>query len=240
MSWNGRTVLAVIPARGGSKGIPRKNLRTVGGRSLIGWAAGTAASLPWLDATVLSTDDPEIAAEGERCGLAVPFMRPDELSTDAANSVGMWRHAWLESERHFNQRFDCSVLLQPTTPIRSVDDVERTVRAVLDDGHKAATTVSPLPGHFAPQKCLVLDERGCVSPFLDGETIASTRQDLPAYYWRNGACYAVNRATLVDEGHIVEDDCAAVVIDGFMVNIDDPIELELCEFVLARAETDHE
>ena len=114
------------------------------------------------------------------------------------------------------------------------------MRAVVDDGHKAATTVSPVPGHFAPQKCLVLDERGCVAPSLAGEKVASTRQELPPYYWRNGACYVVTRATLVDDGHIVEDDCAAVVVDDFMVNIDDAIELELCEFVLSRAEANHE
>lgn len=234
MSWKGKSVLAVVPARGGSKGIPRKNLRTVGGVSLVGWAARTAAALPWLDAAVLSTDDEEIASEGRRVGLDVPFLRPAELASDSAGSAGMWRHAWLESERHFGRRFDLSVLLQPTTPLRRPEDVERTVAALVEGGHRAAMTVSPLSAHYAPQKCLTLGPDGRVAPAFGRDVPSVARQALPSYYWRNGNCYAVRRDTLVDDLHIVEDDCVAVVLDEFQINIDEPVELELAEFVLAR------
>lgn len=234
MSWNGASVLAVIPARGGSKGIPRKNLARVGDASLIGWAARTVRALPWIDRAVLSTDDEEMAREGRACGLEVPFMRPPEYATDMASSVGMWQHAWLESERTFGQRFDVSVLLQPTTPLRRPDDVERTVRAVVDDGHRAATTVSRVPGHFTPHKTLTLDENHVISFYLGDEAVHGARQAIPAYHYRNGICYAVTRETLIDRGHIVEEDCVGVEIDRFVVNIDEPIELELAEFLLAR------
>ncbi len=234
MALSGASVLAVVPARGGSKGIPRKNLCRVGGLSLIAHAAQTAASLPWLDAAVLSTDDEEMAEEGRRSGLGVPFLRPPELATDAAGSVEMWQHAWLESERHFGRRFDVSILLQPTTPIRRGEDVERTALAVIRDGHRAATTVSATPGHFAPEKCLTMDGEGRLC-FYHGEGAAhSRRQTIPSYCYRNGLCYAVNRETLVDDGHIVEDDCAGVVVEGYVVNIDEPIELELAEFFWKR------
>ena len=93
MTWDGLSVLAIVPARGGSKGVPRKNLREVGGLSLIGWAAKTIADLPWIDQGVLSTDDVEMAEEGRLRGLEVPFLRPDELATDMADSVDMWQHA---------------------------------------------------------------------------------------------------------------------------------------------------
>lgn len=224
----------MVPARGGSKGIPRKNLATVGGRSLIAHTAATVAELGWLDAAVLSTDDDEIAAEGRACGLDVPFLRPDALATDAAGSVEMWQHAWLQSERHYGRRFDVSILLQPTTPLRSAADVERTAAAVAMDGHRAATTVSRTPGHFVPEKTLVLGDDGCVAFYHEAGAGHSRRQTAPAYYYRNGLCYAVDRRTLVDEGLIVEEDCCGVVVDGFVVNIDEPWELELAEFLHAR------
>lgn len=238
MSWNDLTVLAVIPARGGSKGIPRKNLRSVGPLSLIGWAARTVSELPWIDRAVLSTDDLEMAQEGRDHGLTVPFTRPLELSTDTAPAVTMWRHAWLESEKIFDQHFDLSVLLQPTTPLRLAVDVERTVAAMVDGGHHAAATVSSIPGHFSPQKMLTIDTHGVLG-FLDNNGSSYTsRQMLEAYYCRNGVCYAATRKSLVDQGNIVEDDCVAVVVDGYVVNIDDPIELEIAEMLYAKTQRD--
>ena len=85
----------------------------------------------------------------------------------------MWRHAWLESERHFGRRFDCSVLLQPTTPLRRAEDVERTLQAMIEGGHRAAMTVSAVPAHYAPEKCLVLAEGGRIAPALGGRGLAS-------------------------------------------------------------------
>ena len=227
-------MLAVVPARGGSKGIPRKNMCKLGSRSLIGWAAKTVSELSWIDKAVISTDDREMAEEGRRCGLEAPFLRPQALAADTASSAEMWRHAWCESERHFSQQFDISILLQPTTPLREAADIERTVHAMVDGKHRAAATVSRLPGHYTPEKCLTVDENGVIRFYQEEGATYSTRQSIPEYYHRNGACYAVTRETLIDHGHIVEDDCVAVEIDGYTVNIDDPIELELAEFMLSR------
>ena len=234
MAWDGLSVLAVVPARGGSKGVPRKNLCKVGPLSLIGWAARTVSQLSWIDGAVISTDDAEMAAEGREHGLAAPFMRPAEMASDTASSATMWRHAWLESEAHFGQRFDISILLQPTTPLRCAADIERTVATMVDGGHRAAATVSHLPGHFTPQKCLTVDKRGVIGFFLADGATYSARQAIPQYFHRNGVCYAVTRETLIDRGSIVEDDCRAVLIDKYVVNIDDPIELELAEFMLSK------
>ncbi|GAB4265042.1 MAG: acylneuraminate cytidylyltransferase family protein [Deferrisomatales bacterium] len=224
------SVLAVVPARGGSKGIPRKNLCTVGGLSLIAHAARLARALHWLDRAVLSTEDPEMAEEGLRHGLEVPFSRPAELAGDFSTSKDVWRHAWLESERLYGCRFDLSILLQPTTPLRIPADVERTVRALTDGPCRAATTVSPVPGHFAPEKILKLDDSGKVHFYAPHGDRHSIRQSIPTYYYRNGMCYAVTRETLIERGHIIEEDCAGVIIDRYVVNIDDPVELELAEY----------
>jgi len=234
VAWQGLSVLAVVPARGGSKGIPRKNLCKLGGMSLIAHTARTAAALRWLDRAVLSTEDEEMAEEGRRYGLEVPFMRPPELASDTASGIDVWRHAWLESERHYGCRFDLSVLLQPTTPLRRPDEVERTLRTLVEGGHRAAATVGRVPLDFNPRRCLRLGGDG-VLEFYDPEGAKiARRQDFETLYFRDGTCYAVTRESLVANGHVIEDDCAGVVIDRFVVNIDEPFELELAEFVLAR------
>lgn len=238
MSWpaphGALSVLAVVPARGGSKGLPGKNLRAVGGISLVGRAARLASSLPWIDCAILSTDDVLIAAEGARHGINVPFVRPAELASDTASSADMWRHAWLAAEERYARRFDVSLLLEPTSPLRRETDLAATMTALVDSGHRTAATVSRAPAHFTPHKCLTVDDAGRIGFYrADGAGFA-TRQRIPAYYHRNGLCYAAMRAALVDDGEIIGDDCAAVVIDRPVVNIDDAFELELAEWLLTR------
>jgi CMP-N-acetylneuraminic acid synthetase len=234
MTPEGLAVLAVVPARGGSKGIPRKNLRTVGGVSLVGRAACVLAALPWIDAAVLSTDDDEIAEEGRRHGLDVPFRRPPELSGDGATSVDMWRHAWLAAERHYGRTFDLSVLLEPTSPLRTPEDVERTVRTLVEGGYPAAATVSPTPAHFSPHKTLTISMDETIGFYLEGGQRYSLRQSIPRYYHRNGICYAVTREHLVDEGLIIDRDAAAVVVERPVVNVDEPFDLDLAEWLLSH------
>ncbi len=237
MALRGLTVLAVVPARGGSKSIPHKNLAHVGGISLVGRAGDLAAGLDWVDRAIISTDDEEIAAEAVKYGLDAPFMRPEELAGDKSTSNDMWRHAWLAAEDYYGIRFDVSILLEPTSPLRRAEDVKLTVQTLVDSGHKAAATLSPTQTHFAPQKTLQLDDRGNLKPYLPvGRT--ALRQDIPDYYHCNGICYALRRATLVDEGHVMEEDCIAVVINRPLVNIDDPFELELAEWMLEREKTE--
>lgn len=231
MSWDGLSVLAVVPARGGSKGIPRKNLQQVGGLSLVARAARVARSLPWIDRAVLSTDDPEIAEEGRRHGLDVPFLRPAELAGDQAAAAPAWRHAWLACEAHYGCRFDLSVWLQPTSPFRKPEDVERTVRALVEGGHRAAATVSRVPGHFTPHKILTMNDSGVLAHYLPEGAKVVARQQIPPYWYRNGLCYAVTREALVERGHIVEEDCIGVIVEGYVVNIDEPIELEIARLL---------
>jgi CMP-N,N'-diacetyllegionaminic acid synthase len=230
----GRTVLAVVPARGGSKSIPRKNLKMVGGVSLVGRAARIAVALPLIDAALISTDDPEIAAEAKVHGLDAPFMRPPELSGDTASSVDMWRHAWLAAEAHYGKRFDLSVLLEPTSPLRRPEDVERTLRALVDAGAPAAATVSPTPAHYTPHKTLEINDKGEIIFYLEDGARHSLRQGIPAYYHRNGLCYAVTRDHLVNKGYIIDHGAVAVVVDRHVVNIDDMFELALAEWLLQQ------
>ncbi len=236
MAYDGHTVLAVVPARGGSKSIPRKNLARVGGVSLVGRAAQIAASLSFVDRAIVSTDDEEIAAEARRHGIEAPFPRPAELAGDRSTSIEMWRHAWLAAETHYGMTFALSILLEPTSPLRTAADVTATVEALVKSGRAAAATVSPTPAHFTPHKTLTVDADGVIGFYLDEGARHSIRQTIPAYYHRNGLAYAVRRETLVDQGRIIEQDCAAVIVDRPVVNIDEPFELELAEWLLNRSD----
>jgi CMP-N,N'-diacetyllegionaminic acid synthase len=231
---DGHSILAVVPARGGSKSIPRKNLKPVGGVSLVGRAAQVIGVLPFIDAALISTDDAEIAAEAQRHGLDAPFMRPDELAGDTSTSVDMWRHAWLAAEEHYGKTFDLSVLLEPTSPLRRPEDVERTLRALIDNDAPAAATVSPTPAHYTPHKTLKINDKGEISFYLEGGALHSLRQGIPPYYHRNGLCYAVTRDHLVNQGFIIDRNAVAVVVDRHVVNIDEMFELDLADWLLER------
>lgn len=241
MTWraHGRdlSILAIVPARGGSKGVPRKNMKIVGGVSLVGRAAQLAVSLPWLDHTVISTDDAEIRAEAVCHGAAAPFVRPPELAGDEVSSEDVWRHAWLAAEDHYQTRFDISLLLEPTSPLRIEADLTATVEALAEDGHASAATVCRSPAHFTPHKALTVDGDGRLGFHMHNGAVFSRRQAIPgAVYHRNGLCYGAVRDAVVERGEIIGADCAAVIVDRPVVNIDDAFELELAEWLLARQE----
>ncbi len=237
MSIKGLNILAVVPARGGSKGIPRKNLRKVGGLSLIARAANTVRALDWIDHAVISTDDLEMAKEGQKYGLDVPFMRPDHLATDKALGIDVWKHAWLACEDHYNKRFHVSVKLEPTSPLRRPDDIDKTLRMVIDQGHPAAATVSPTPAHYTPHKTLTVSREGIIGFYLEEGAKFSLRQGIPRYYHRNGICYAATRKHVVDLGMIIDRDTAAVIIHRPVVNIDDMFDLELADWLIKQEKT---
>ena len=234
MSFRGRTVLAVVPARGGSRGIPRKNLCKLGGLSLVARAGRVAGALGFVDCAILSTDDEEIAEEGRRVGLEVPFLRPPELSGDRASALDTWRHAWLEAEARQGQRFEISVWLEPTSPLRRPEDVTRTVEALCSGGRNAAMTVSRIPGHFTPERTLCVEADGRVRPFVPEGFSYTARQAVPPRYHRNGLAYAATREGVLEAGQAVWDDCVAVVVDRPVANVDEVIDLEWAAFLLAR------
>jgi CMP-N,N'-diacetyllegionaminic acid synthase len=226
-------VLAVVPARGGSKGIPRKNLVELGGISLVRRAVEFALSLPWIDMTVLSTDDEEIAAEGRKAGIEVPSLRPEELATDLASGYSVWRHAHLDAEARAGRTHDLSVLIQPTSPFRRAEDVEACAELVVSGAFDSAVTVSPTPAHFTPEKTMTLTGTGGIKPYL-ADRFQPTRQLIPTYYHLNGICYAARRDVIINSEHVFGDRTGAVVIDRHLVNIDDPFDLELARWLWER------
>ena len=219
MAYLDRTILAVVPARGGSKGIARKNLLKLGGLSLVARAGLVVESLPWIDHAIVSTDDHDIQKEGIRSGLDAPFLRPKELSGDYAAVIDVWQHALIESEKKFATIFDVSILLEPTSPFRTPKQVESTVSKLIRGEYDSVLTVSPTDSKQHPLKQLVINEDKIKHYDQLGKTITA-RQQLENVYHRNGAAYAITRQCLLGYGSITTNKSSFIVISEPIVNID--------------------
>lgn len=171
-------VLGIVAARGGSKGLPRKNVRVLAGKPLIAWTA-EAAQASRLDRTILSTDDDEIADAGRAAGLEVPFRRPAELATDAATAADVVLHALDQLPG-----FDAFVYLQPTSPLRTAEDIDACLALAAAADRVVSVRAAPLP----PEWMFRLGDGGVLDPVL-GTASGARRQDLPASYVLNGAVY---------------------------------------------------
>ena len=152
-------MLGLIPARGGSKGIPRKNARLLAGRPLLDYTAEAALKARRLSRVILSTEDPEIAEIGRRCGLDVPFLRPPELARDDTPTLPVVQHAlrWLEER---GERFSAVCLLQPTSPLRTAEHIDACIELLEKDGADAVVTVLRVPPEHNPHWVFVRDGDG--------------------------------------------------------------------------------
>ncbi len=220
----GKTILAVVPARCGSKGIPGKNMKRLHGRSLIGWAGETLAAVPFLDARIISTDSREYADEAVSHGLEAPFLRPAGLSGDTASVVEAMKHALIQGEAHYGLEFDIVLIVEPTSPLRRPDDIKRVVEKLISSQADSVITVSKLDKKFHPKKVLTL-EQGRLGFFHTGGAAIVGRQSLDDLYWRNGVCYALTRRCLMENGAIFTGNTLAVVIERPVANIDRPQDL---------------
>jgi CMP-N,N'-diacetyllegionaminic acid synthase len=222
----------IIPARGGSKGLPGKNLRVLGRLPLIGHAIASAREAKRLTRFVVSTDSAEIAEAARAHGAEVPFMRPAELATDEAGMVPVLQHAvrWLEASG--GPRPDFVVTIQPTSPFRVGEDIDRTIAKVIDTGSDSAQTVVEASYHPFFMKTLDGDRTAPLYP--DSHTILR-RQDAPAVYQPSGAVYVTRYDLLMRDGRVLGKDNRAIVM-GFeaSANVDTEWDFLLAELILSR------
>lgn len=227
-------VLAVVPARSGSKGIPDKNMQVLGGHSLIARAGLTLKACPSVDCAVISTDSPAYAEEGRAHGLRAPFLRPPELSTDNAGAVETVIHAVNAAELHYREHFDIVLIVEPTCPFRRPDDIEGALKMLVETGADSVVTVSRVDTKFHPQKILKIEQERLT--FYDSVGAAvKARQSLEQLYYRNGACYALTRQCLMEKEVIFCVTTRAYVIDRLLLNIDEPWELEFARYLLDKS-----
>ena len=228
-----RRILAVCPARGGSKGIPLKNLEPFLGVPLVARVGHLVREIPMIDRAVVSTDHPEIARVAREAGLDSPFLRPEEISGDRISDAEVLLHALEEVERIDAVIYDIVVMLQPTSPLRRAEHVTDTIRMLVDGGWDAVWTVSETDSKEHPLKQLSVEEGRLDYYDARGAGIVARQQLLPVYH-RNGVAYAMTRRCLVEGGGIKGERTGALVIEGQMVSIDTLWDLELAEFVHRR------
>jgi CMP-N,N'-diacetyllegionaminic acid synthase len=213
-------VLGLIPARGGSKGIPRKNIRPLAGRPLLEYTAGSALGARRLSRVVLSTEDPEVADVGRGCGLEVPFMRPADLALDATPSLAVVQHAlrWLETR---GERYDAVCLLEPTAPFRGPDEIDGCIALFEESGADAVITVRRVPDDFNPHWTYLRDVRGYLQLSTGEATPIARRQSLPPAYHRDGSVYVTRRDIVLGRDSMYGDRLVGLVVeDRPWVNID--------------------
>ena len=233
---NNRNVLAVVPARGGSKGIPLKNLREIDGVPMVARAGLCARDVPELDRIVVSTDHEEIARVAESAGIAAPFRRPPDLSGDRIGDLEVLRHALIECERLDNMVYDIVVMLQPTSPLREPAHVSDTIQMLAAGNWDAVWTVSMSDSKAHPLKQLTItdDRLGLWDP--DGAGIIARQQLTPVYH-RNGIAYAITRACLLEQETIFGVRTGALVLDEHLISIDTEWDIEMVEYLLRRNKT---
>ncbi|MBT7237958.1 acylneuraminate cytidylyltransferase family protein [Candidatus Woesearchaeota archaeon] len=192
-------VLAIIPARGGSKGIPRKNIRPFLGKPLIEYSIKLALSCKEIDKVIVTTDDEEIAEISKNAGAEVPFIRPENLAQDDTPTLPALRHAinFLEEKEEI---YDNIILLEPTAPLRTKELIQKTIKKIKEDN--VETVVSTVPYNIDFSDILKKDESDYLHPFLDVETTIR-RQDTKNIHLMDASIYAVKRDILMDENLIM-------------------------------------
>lgn len=226
-------VLGVIPARGGSRSIPHKNIVSLGGRPLLAYTAEAVLASKRLTRAVLSTDDEEIARVGRGLGLEVPFLRPAALATDETPMADVLRHAmdWLAEYQAFSA--DALVVLQPTSPLRRAEHIDAAVELLIETGADTVVSVVEVPHQFNPVSLMRLEDGG-LRPYLD-QPMVLRRQDKPRVYARNGPAVLAARRDVVASGRLYGATVRPLLMErAESVDIDDADDLALAELLLDR------
>jgi CMP-N-acetylneuraminic acid synthetase len=212
-------------------------MRIVHGMTLIARAGAVLAQLDFLDLALISTDSPDYAAEGRRHGLAAPVLRPPHLSGDDAVVMDALQHALAAAEQHAGTRFDIILVVEPTSPLRTADDLRVATELLISSGADSVVTVSPLQPKAHPLKILC-HANGRLRFFAEQGRSITNRQDLTGeYFWRDGLCYALTRSCLLEKARIMTDNTVPLITRRPVVNIDEPLELVLAEHLLEQQES---
>ena len=226
-------VLAIIPARGGSKGVPKKNIKLLGGKPLIEYTIKDAKSSKFLTEIVVSTDDNEIANAAEKAGCKPPFIRPSELALDNSTSITVVQHAvdFFEKQNIF---FDAICLLQPTSPFREKGFIDSAISKFIASKADSLVSVLPVPHEYNPHWTFKIGENNLLK-IATGETeIIPRRQELPAAYHRDGSIY-ISKVSVIKKGTFFGESISYIESNPhFYVNIDTIEDWQKAEFFLTK------
>jgi len=226
-------ILALILARGGSKRLPGKNIRPLGGKPLINWSIDVVHGMPEISDVLVSTDDSQIAEVASLAGAMVPWLRPAELASDTATSVDAAIHAvdWYEDEYG---KVDGALLLQPTSPFRTAAAVSQGI--ALFRSHGLAPVIGVSATHAHPMWALKITGNGCLVPFMEDHRLEMRSQDLPPAYIVNGSFYLITPNALREKRTFMLDGSVPLLQNDHMeaLDIDTDWDFQLAEFMLRR------
>ena len=226
-------VLGITLARGGSKGIPKKNIKSINGIPLIAYTIESALNSGIFTDYIVSTDSPEIAETSKRYGAKVPFIRPDELSGDTVLSRDCVKHAVLKCEKLYNIKYDYVIELPCVAPLRNSSHIREAFNQLTSTGADSVTSVVQMQDKHPVRMKRIVDGKlqDFCSEYPEGE--ASRRQDLELCYIRNGAIYSMTRDCIVKDFSRHGDNCLAYIMDeDVSVNIDTLMDFKLAEILL--------
>ncbi len=226
-----KKILCIIPARGGSKRLPGKNIKPLNGVPLIGYAIRAAKSSQYVDKVIVSTDDESIATVAREQGAEVPFMRPADLANDTAPTLSVLQHA----VKHFEnagESFDLIVLVQPTVPGVEAQDIDAAIEQVISSGANSCVSICDIIDR--PEWMYRLGEEERVKPYVENVPIRS--QDMEQLYRLNGAVYVTLRDVLMEKGKIYDnEDCASVLMPRERsTDIDTQLDFTIAEELMRR------
>lgn len=225
-------VLGLIPARGGSKGVPGKNIKLLAGKPLLAYTAAAALAAQHLSRVVLSTDDEQIAAVGRACGIEVPFLRPAELAQDHSPTLPVVQHA-LRALEAAGERFDAVCLLQPTNPLRRAVDIDACITLFAREQADSVVTVLPVPAEYNPHWVYFRAADGSLRLSTGESTPIPRRQALPPAFHREGSVYVTRRDVILEENSLYGQRVLGVELDpARSVNIDTPDDWAHAEALL--------
>lgn len=226
---DGKTILAIIPARGGSKGVPGKNVRKIAGKSLVARTIAAGRDSKYIDRLILSSDDRDIIAEAKLYGCEVPFTRPVELARDDTPGIDPVFHAL-----NILQGFDYVVLLQPTSPLRNASDIDGCIEKTIKQNINACVSVNEVNKN--PYWMFKIDDGDYLQPVMD-ELVANRRQELPKVYAVNGAVYVANCGWLMTHKSFVTSETMAYIMPNERsIDIDTELDFVICEALIAKHE----
>lgn len=227
-------ILGLIPARGGSKSIPRKNLYPLCGRPLIEYTFDAAKKSHHLSRIVLTTDDEEIAALGKQSGIEVPFLRPKNLALDDTPTLAAIQHALDYLDKNESYVPDIIVILQPTSPLRKHCHIDEAIELLINTGADSVVSVEEVPHRYNPFSTMKIKEGKLVAFLESEETKIFRRQDKPKVYARNGAAvYAVRYTTLIQHNNLLGKDCRPLIMKPEeSVDIDTVFDVKFAETLL--------
>ncbi len=226
------SVLAIIPARSGSKGLKNKNIKELAGRPLMDYSIKAALDSQVFDEIMVSTDSQQYADIAKACGANVPFLRSAALSSDTATSWDMVEEV-LDKYKGMGKYFDTICLLQPTSPLRGAADIQNAYRLYNDK--KANAVVAVCQADHPPMSLGTIDDDGGLGHFIDRDAIGR-RQDYKTYYRINGAIYFVDVKSLRADHYIYKENSYAYIMDADKsIDIDNEYDFRLAEFMLKEA-----